>query len=424
MDKNTTKKSLKASALSLVLCIAMLIGTTFAWFTDSITNSGNKIQAGSLDIGAASYDVDAAGDKTVTIPGVNGGKEFKFEAAGSDLETSKDPIINDTLWEPGKTNAKLLEVKNKGSLAAKVKLDFNVKDGGLQDALWFDFVMVDNSGNVQGTFQKRPMRQLQQVANGVEVELEAKNNVRFVLVYGMNEDAGNEYQGKTFTADVTINAAQLNKEADGFGSPDYDKDAQYDGYASNQKELKTLLANAKPGDTIAVTDSFTLEHKGTHPDGTYDTYLVAEDVTVDLRGNTITMAKGGQRDALGLAANGIHLKGGTLNIANAKTTYALFVTAGAKNVVIEDMTINGGMQVIGNSSATLKNVTINATNYYDVYLEYKSEVTIESGIFNNKDGKPHFYTATPSDKITVNGGTFKGGSPAHGGNGTFINNIK
>ncbi len=158
MDKNTTKKSLKASALSLVLCIAMLIGTTFAWFTDSITNSGNKIQAGSLDIGAASYDVDAAGDKTVTIPGVNGGKEFKFEAAGSDLETSKDPIINDTLWEPGKTNAKLLEVKNKGSLAAKVKLDFNVKDGGLQDALWFDFVMVDNSGNVQGTFQKRPMR--------------------------------------------------------------------------------------------------------------------------------------------------------------------------------------------------------------------------------------------------------------------------
>lgn len=45
-----TKKSLKASGLALMLCIAMLIGTTFAWFTDSITNSGNKIEAGNLKI--------------------------------------------------------------------------------------------------------------------------------------------------------------------------------------------------------------------------------------------------------------------------------------------------------------------------------------------------------------------------------------
>ena len=226
MKNNSTKKSLKASGLSLVLCLAMLIGTTFAWFTDSITNSGNKIQAGNLDIGAVSYDIDAAGDKTVTIPGVNGDKAFNFETAGSDLENVTDPIINDTLWEPGKTNAKLLEVKNKGSLAAKVKLNFAVTETGLQNALWFDFVMIGEDGSLIGTFQKRPMSQLQQVADGVEVKLDAKKNVRFVLVYGMNEDAGNEYQGKEFNADVTINATQLNKEVDGFGNPDYDINAK------------------------------------------------------------------------------------------------------------------------------------------------------------------------------------------------------
>ena len=49
------KKSLKASGITLVLCLAMLIGTTFAWFTDSITNSGNKIEAGNLNIGAIAY---------------------------------------------------------------------------------------------------------------------------------------------------------------------------------------------------------------------------------------------------------------------------------------------------------------------------------------------------------------------------------
>lgn len=82
------------------------------------------------------------------------------------------------------------------------------------------------------------------------------------------------------------------------------------------------------------------------------------------------------------------------------------------------------MQVIGNSEVTLKNVVVNATNYYDVYLEYKSTVTVESGTFNNKDGMPHFYTAMSSDKVIVNGGTFKGGTPTHKGNGQFINNIK
>lgn len=423
MTKNSgTKKSLKASGLSLVLCIAMLIGTTFAWFTDSITNKGNVIQSGNLDIGATAYGIGTGG-VNVTIPGVNDGKAFTFEATGADLETSNDPIINDSLWEPGKSNAKLLQVSNKGNLAAKVKLDFDVKDNGLEGALWFDFVQIKD-GKVVGNFEKRPMSQLKKVANAVEVKLQANENVQFVLVYGMDEKAENTYQNKTFKANVTINATQLNSEKDGFENPDYDKEAQYDGYASNQEEFKSAMENAQPGDTIAVTKDFTLEHVGEHPDGTLDNYLVTKDVTVDLRDYTVTVAKGGQQDAFAIAASGIKLEHGTLNIGDSKTTYSLFVTNGAKNVVIEDVTINGGMQVIGNSEVTLKNVVVNATNYYDVYLEYKSTVTVESGTFNNKDGMPHFYTAMSSDKVIVNGGTFKGGTPTHKGNGQFINNIK
>ena len=35
---------------SLVICIAMLVSTTFAWFTDSVTSGINTIVAGNLDI--------------------------------------------------------------------------------------------------------------------------------------------------------------------------------------------------------------------------------------------------------------------------------------------------------------------------------------------------------------------------------------
>lgn len=45
-----TKRALLMSLLSLLLCCAMLIGSTFAWFTDSVTSGNNKIIAGNLDI--------------------------------------------------------------------------------------------------------------------------------------------------------------------------------------------------------------------------------------------------------------------------------------------------------------------------------------------------------------------------------------
>ena len=65
----TTKKSLLASGLSLAVSAALLVGTTFAWFTDSVTNKGNKIQAGKLSISAAMYDLQekAFGDDETAV---------------------------------------------------------------------------------------------------------------------------------------------------------------------------------------------------------------------------------------------------------------------------------------------------------------------------------------------------------------------
>ena len=245
-----TKKALKVSGLALLLCVAMLIGTTFAWFTDSVTNSGNKIEAGTLDIGAKAYSVGEGGI-SVTIPGVNGGQPITFEQTGADLEISTEPIINDSLWEPGKTGAKLLQVTNNGTLATKIKVDFAVTDPGLLNSLWFDFVKVSDEGSVEGTFQKRPMSQLETIGDNVELELlDAGANVKFVLIYGMDETVGNEAQNKKFKADVSITAKQAMKEEDGFGNNTYDKNAGYPvGLNSSFEEA---MENAQPGDTIQV----------------------------------------------------------------------------------------------------------------------------------------------------------------------------
>ena len=252
----STKKSLIASGISLAVSMALMVGSTFAWFTDSVTNKGNTIQAGSLKIGAYAYKLDKDGDKTFNISGVNGGEDFTFEADPQDLRTDGTAIINDTDWEPGKSNAKLLKVVNEGTLAAEIKLEFETS-GELTDALWFDFVKVEN-GAVTGNFEKRPMSTLSTVAQALELPIINKGDtLQFILVYGMYEEAGNEYMEDSFTADVTILAKQYTYEKDGFGSSDYDEKAEYP--VSNMEELEDAMQTAQPGDVITITADITAD---------------------------------------------------------------------------------------------------------------------------------------------------------------------
>ena len=105
----TTKKSLLISALALLLCFAMLIGTTFAWFTDSVSSANNIIASGNLDI-ELEYAV-FNDDGTV--------KEWKTVNGTTDL-------FEDVLWEPGHTDVVYLRLKNIGSLALKYELAINI----------------------------------------------------------------------------------------------------------------------------------------------------------------------------------------------------------------------------------------------------------------------------------------------------------
>lgn len=330
-----TKRALVASVVSMAMCCALLLGTTFAWFTDSVTNTGNSITAGTLDITATVQEVDASAE-TYTVAGINGDKPFGFKSDKQNLEELETGIISETLWEPGQSSAKLLTVTNNGSLAAKVKLEFDVQEDGLEDALWFDFVQLDENGTVNGTFTKRPMNTLNTYASTVEIPVLAQKSISFILVYGMEETADNEYQGKSFSANVNVLVTQYTYEEDGFGNKQYDKDAEYqvnvetttDG-KENGKRLRSAIDDAAENATIYLEDG-TYEMEDTLVFNKALHIVGGEDAVIDVT-ETTAPAEGGYCTSAGLLvlANNVTFEGVTIK---GSGQYSSLVTVGLDQV--------------------------------------------------------------------------------------------
>jgi len=235
-----TKKSLLTSALSMLLCVAMLLGTTFAWFTDSATNTGNRILAGNLK-------VDLLMDKTETDNYVS----IKNSDAG-DIFNVASVAQNDsekTLWEPGKTQIVYLAVENDGNLALKYEIMLNVTDYGLADALEYAIFdekkASDNLENYGDWLTLKATGVSGDVKAGISMaaengKLAEKGDIDyFALAVHMKEEAGNDYMDKDIIIDVAVNATQVDEEADSFGTS-YDKGISFDD--TNRAKLPARAA--------------------------------------------------------------------------------------------------------------------------------------------------------------------------------------
>ena len=109
MKKKTVMSPMSAfvaSVISLLVCVLMFTGTTFAWFTDSISSNTNKIMAGTLNVALEYYDVDR-------------NAWVKVDNTTSLLDDSAE-------WNPGHTEIIYLRVVNRGSLALKYQLGVSV----------------------------------------------------------------------------------------------------------------------------------------------------------------------------------------------------------------------------------------------------------------------------------------------------------
>ena len=231
MKKQNTRRALLMSALSILLCVSMLVGTTFAWFTDEVKSGKNQIVAGNLDIELEHKKV------------VNGVATDWAPVAGK-----ADIFDPNALWEPGRVEVVYLKVSNLGTLALKYQLGVNVyneitglteddKVIKLSDHLVFKVVEMPDA---LATYTDREAVKLAAGTekglkdyNGNTTPLEAKSDDPLVndedylaLIVYMPESVGNEanYRGTavpTIELGINLFATQYTQEEDSWGK-DYD----------------------------------------------------------------------------------------------------------------------------------------------------------------------------------------------------------
>ncbi len=228
----STKRALLTSALVLIMCVAMLIGSTFAWFTDSVSSSNNKIQAGTLEL-----DLEVLKDGNWVS-----------------IKDSNAPLFDYNLWEPGYTEAKVLKIENEGSLALKWFAKFTAQKSLSKLAEVIDVYVCPSENELAMPTDRNlagytKVGTLDKFINTIEDTtygtLLAGKEAYLGIVLKMQETAGNEYQGLDLGGefDITIFATQYTYEKDSFNDQ-YDVNALFD-------KVYTATATIAEGESAA-----------------------------------------------------------------------------------------------------------------------------------------------------------------------------
>lgn len=189
-----TNRALLSSVVALILCCSMLIGSTFAWFTDEVNSSVHTIQAGNLDIMLA--------DKN--------GTELTKPLAFVNKDGSSD-----ILWEPGATfMTEQFQIINAGNLALKYEIIIKGAAGDVELLDVIEFTMGGQTVDLTNTTMTGEL-------------LPGASTGLMVLSGHMDENAGNEYKKMKVTdVELLIKATQLTHENDSFNNQ-YDALAPY-----------------------------------------------------------------------------------------------------------------------------------------------------------------------------------------------------
>ena len=221
MKNFSSKRALLLSLLSMVICVSMLIGSTFAWFTDSATANVNEIKSGNLDIVLEKQNADG------TWSEVSENTALDFLRKGTDGKLAEDANI---FWEPGCTfELPMLRIRNNGNLALKYQVVISGATGDtmLLDVIKFKaYVGNDTEGTAVNVNDGKP------VAEGMLVPAEKadetnKSEQTIKISAHMDETANNDYKNLKVTGiTITVVATQTAYEYDSTRN-DYDADATF-----------------------------------------------------------------------------------------------------------------------------------------------------------------------------------------------------
>ena len=403
-SSKSTKRALVSSALAILMCVAMLIGTTFAWFTDTASTAVNKIQAGNLDIGVE-YTLD--------------GETWK------DLDGATD-IFQKGLWEPGHTEVVALKFKNNGSLALKYSINMNIVDetAGInklnqeyklsdylkvkplsQEARLIGDICIDMAFSARsdrlGYTTTANFKDATVLDHDLFLAPGEVGNYLIMKVY-MPETVGNEANAisteKTASIRFGLNvvATQTPYEKDSYDNQ-YDKDATYPVIVSNQQQANDAITNAtdkKVNISIASGQTITLDNGiANEGDKSRDiTFSGDGSQTVDVITNAIS-AEGGQLN---------YQRGSTFTFEN------LNIQAGEGNfdgivcdeVTYKNCTIKGKLTLYG--KATFINCTFenDMANQYSIWTWGGTDVKFEGCTFNTNGKAILLYGQATESKPT------------------------
>ncbi len=367
-SKHSTKKALWMSMLSILLCLSMLVGSTFAWFTDTASTGVNTIVAGNLDI--ALYK----GDVTET-------EGVKSIAYTNEVSTSTKLFQEGTFWEPGYTEVAYLKIDNLGSLALKYQLTVNVinevvgksvteKDIKLSEVLKYDVVELANAT----TFYADRAAALEAVETGANLKTEVipgtmlpTDDAKYlaIIVY-MPTSVDNDANHKTGTTPPSIQlgvnlvATQMEAELDSFDNQ-YDKGATYPTVATPTDVTATIKTPVNQGESVAtdvvvneanVTTTVPKENYPTSTTTTYTTEVSVELVKSDANSTTFE---------IDVTITDDNKTGEDANVALTKPVLVTVknLTKGLSNVIV---THNGaGM----NKKTSFDGVTADQDYFYD-----------------------------------------------------------
>ena len=357
-SSKSTKRALLSSALAILMCVAMLVGTTFAWFTDTASTAVNKIQSGILDVDIKDANDNSLKDETLKFHNVNG-------------ETN-------ILWEPGATfELDSFKIVNDGNLALKYKVIISGVDGSakLLEAIDFTVKKGDSEAEKLEDWNGVLLPKGADPITGADV----KETALITISGHMKEDAGNDYQNKSIEGiGITVVATQYTYEKD-IKDETYDENATYPVVVNDQSEVNDAITNASDKKaTIAIPANKTI----TLDNGIANEGAKARDITF--------IGDGSQ--TVDVVANATGAEGGQLNYQRGSsfTFENLTVQAGTGNfdgivaseLTYKDCTIKGKLTLYG--KATFINCTFenDMDNQYSIWTWGGTDVKFENCTFN------------------------------------------
>lgn len=423
MTNTTTKRALLTSVMALLLCFTMLLGTTFAWFTESVSSGSNVIQSGNLDI-----------EVEYTL----GNKDENGVLLWNKLNGAND--LFDGLWEPGHTEIVAFRIVNQGTLALKYAAYMNIENekpgenrkGGsilLSDILTVSTITMEDADPDVVTTLEKVFTGENDAAWNAPVLLGAGNvltsdqslyigDAQYIFVkvdmpQSVSNDANHDgVNAPSIDMGISVLATQYVCENDSFG-PEYDRDATF-GVAV--KEFVTLTQDmteamiVDEGDSVALNmDGYTLSNTLTNngeivlSNGSIDSSVIAiynyGNATFDSVSMSITAADGTGRFWYGVNARA----GSTTTLKDVNLTVE---NGGGINA-------QEGAKVVFDSGSV--NIASTETGQrYNVYAHGEgTEVTINGGSFSFDEYRKRSYVyAGGGAVVTINDGTF-GPAPNH-----------